>query len=91
MAEPIIGRWSGKTLGDINNKACGDYVRWRTAQPVKQLKTGKRTVSEQSARHELSVLSAAVNYFNGSQFGPLDALPVVTLPPKAPTPRQLLS
>jgi integrase len=84
MATPILDWWSGKTLGNINDKTCGDYVRWRTGQPVKQLKTGKRSVSEQSARHELSVLSAAINYFNRSKYGPFDALPVVTLPPKAP-------
>ncbi len=45
----------------------------------------KTGLAEQTARHELSVLSAAVNYYNESEYGPLDALPVVSLPPKAPT------
>ena len=84
MATPIVGWWSGKTLGDINKAACGDYVRWRTEQSVKQLKKSKRKVSDQTARHELSVLTAAINYYHQSQYGPLDAVSVVSLPPKAP-------
>lgn len=85
MATPIVEWWGTKKLAEINKLSCSEYVRWRTTQFVKQQKKGRalRRVSDQTARHELSILSAAVNYFNESKYGPLDALPVVSLPAKA--------
>jgi len=87
MAGPILHWWSGKTLGDIHKVTCRDYVKWRTEQAIKQQsKKAKavRKVSDQTARHELSVLSAAVHYFHEDpNHGPLDAMPVIEMPPKA--------
>src|SRR5262249_46191007 len=84
MAGPILEWWGGKTLADIDKESCGKYVKWRAAQPIKQQRKGtkpkaNRRVSESTARHELSVLVAALNHFHRSKRGPLDAMPVVEL------------
>ena len=70
-AGPIGAWWSHKTLADIRGASCREYVVWRTAQKV----------SDQTARHDLKTLRAAINYFH-REYGPLDAVPVVTLPAK---------
>jgi integrase len=74
MMGPIIDWWggAGKTLADIRRTTCEDYVSWRTNQHV----------SDQTARHELKQLSAAINYYHG-EYGPLPAVPVVSLPAEA--------
>ncbi len=89
-AAPILNWWSGKTLADVRGKTSREYVVWRTAQFVanttKERKDGSmptpRKVSESTARHELSTLRAAINYWHG-EYGPLPAVPVVTLPEMA--------
>lgn len=70
--------WGDKTLADIRRSNCDAYVRWRCAQ--------RAGVSDQTARHDLKTLRAAIRYYH-AEYGPLPALPVVTLPEKAP-PRQ---
>jgi integrase len=85
MATPILAWWSGKTLGEINEGSCGEYTKWRCAQTIKQQKRATekpKLVSDQTVRHELSILSAAINYYHGSHKA-LDAIPVVHLPAKA--------
>lgn len=67
-AAPIIDWWGDKTLADVNAKACIDYVLWRS-----------KAVSDQTARHDLKTLRAAINYYHANH-GPLDAVPIVTLP-----------
>jgi integrase len=74
MATPILEWWGEKTLSEVNKSTCGQYVRWRTVQKV----------TDQTARHELKTLRAAIRYYHASTYGPLDAVPVITLPPKAP-------
>lgn len=71
MAVPIIQWWGagGKTLAEIRSSTCDQYVAWRTLQ----------NVSDQTARHELSVLRSAILYYH-KEYGPLPAVPVVTLP-----------
>jgi integrase len=69
-AKPIGEWWGDKTLARINAKTCSDYVSWRIAQRV----------SDQTARHDLKTLRAAINYYNASEYGPLLSLPVVTVP-----------
>lgn len=81
-AEPILEWWGGKMLSDIRAKSCEDYVTWRTAQPRKHRRSG--LVSKETARHDLSTLAAAIEYYHAN-YGPLTAIPVVTLPaPKPP-------
>ena len=88
MAAPILEWWTGKTLAEIHKETCRDYVKWRVKQPIKQqCKNTKpkaiRRVSEGTARHELSMLSAALHHFHADpRHGPLDAMSVVELPPK---------
>ncbi len=73
MSVPILDWWGEKALSEVNKTSCDAYVTWRTAQDV----------SDQTARHELKTLRAAINHYHASAYGPLDAVPVVTLPAKA--------
>jgi integrase len=75
MATPLIDWWGDKTLAAIRGGACRAYTSYRAAH-----------VSEATARHELSVLSAAIKFYH-REHGPLSAVPTVTLPPK-PAPRK---
>jgi integrase len=84
LAIPIIEWWGAKALGEVNGRNCRSYVQWRTAQPVATCtKTRGRLVTAQTARDELIVLRAAINYFS-REYGPLQAVPTVTLPSKTP-------
>jgi hypothetical protein len=84
MAAPIIEWWGTKTLSEVRGQSCRDYVSWRTKQRLANFtKQPGRLVSAHTARHELSVLSAAINHWH-REHGPLPAIPVVTLPPKPP-------
>lgn len=84
MAASILRWWGDKSLAEINGRSCRAYVEWRTAQPnARRTKGEVRTVSEQTARHELSVLRAAVRYYH-AEHGPLVSIPTITLPPQAP-------
>ena len=69
-ARPIGEWWGDKTLARVNAKTCAEYVAWRVTQGV----------SDQTARHDLKTLRAAINYYNSSEHGPLLSLPVVTVP-----------
>jgi integrase len=71
-AAPILDWWGTKTLADIRGKTCRDYADWRTAQGVR----------DQTARHDLKTLRAAINYYH-REYGPLPAIPALTLPEKA--------
>ena len=71
-ALPILEWWAGKTLADVKGNACRDYVTWRMGK-----------VSLQTARHDLKTLRAAINHYH-AEHGPLPAVPVVSLPEKAP-------
>lgn len=71
-AAPIVDWWGTKSLADIRAKACRDYVAWRTAQGV----------SDQTARHDLKTMRAAIRYYH-KEHGPLPAIPDVTMPEKA--------
>lgn len=76
MSTRILDWWCAKapTLSQVNKSNCGKYVEWRTAQGV----------SDQTARHELKTLRAAINHYHASEYGPLQSVPVVTLPPGKP-------
>jgi len=55
-------------------------VEWRTGQTARN---SDRTVSVSTARHDLTVLRAAINHWH-REHGPLPSVPAVTLPPSAP-------
>jgi integrase len=78
-AKPILRWWSGKKLEHITGTNCRKYVTWRTAQMVRG---GTRHVSDQTARHELKTLRAAIRWFKREHDSSL-AVPMVTMPPKA--------
>ena len=77
---PVMRWWTGKMLADITGGNCREYVRWRTAQPVRYAHSPKR-VSSETARKELSGLRAAVNWYD-REYGPLPSVPKFTLPEK---------
>jgi integrase len=81
-AAPIIEWWAGKPLSEVTGKNCLDYVAWRTTQAIKAFKKRPaRTISDQTARHELKTLRTAINYYHKTY--QLAVKPVVTLPEKA--------
>jgi integrase len=77
-AKPILRWWSGKKLEHITGTNCRKYVTWRTSQVVRG-----RLVSDQTARHDLKTLRAAIRWFKREHDASL-AVPIVTLPTKAP-------
>ncbi len=76
-ATPIAEWWTGKTLSEVNGTNCRRYVTWRMARP----KRNGGTISEQTARHDLKTLRAAINWYR-AEHAPLMAVPKVTLPKK---------
>ena len=69
-----LGEWWGhKRVADITPEACRAYIAHK----------GKLRVA---ARRDLQTLKAAVRYWHASEYGPLERLPVIVMPP-APEPR----
>jgi integrase len=83
MAGDIILWWGDKTLAEINGRTCREYVSHRTSMPIASFKKAGPLVGEQTARNELSVLRAAINYWH-REYGPLASVPVITMPAKKP-------
>lgn len=78
----LIEWWGAKTIADVKRSTCRDYVTYRCKQSLPQAKSQearKRKVTTETARRELTVLRAAINAYHAET--PLDALPVVTMPP----------
>jgi integrase len=73
-ARPSLKFWSGKKLADVTGRNCRAYVKWRTAQVYKG-----RTISDQTARHDLKTLRAAIRYYH-REHGPLAMVPAITMP-----------
>jgi integrase len=78
-ARPIAQWWTGKTLSDVNGTNCRRYVAWR----IELRKRNGECVSEQTARHDLKTLRAAINWYR-AEHAPLMSVPKVTLPKKKP-------
>jgi hypothetical protein len=77
--------WADKMLADVKRQACADYVIWRLAQPRRRAKSSEaagRPISTGTARRELEDLRAAINAYHAEHM--LFAVPVVTMPEKAP-------
>lgn len=66
--------WGDKLLTDVKGATCRDYAAHRRAAGV-----GDGTI-----RRELTALSAAIGHWH-AEHGPLDAVPVVTMPDKPPS------
>lgn len=72
--------WGDKTLADVRGQTCREYVEWRCSQGV----------SDQTARHDLKTFRAAINYYH-AEYGPLNAVPKITLPAKGPARQRWLT
>lgn len=83
----LVTWWSGKTLADVRGSTCRAYMDFRRSQARANMRNAKtaarrdRTVSDGTIRRELGTLSAAIGHWH-KEHGPLDAVPVVTLPAK---------
>lgn len=84
----LIAWWGEKTLAEIKRSSCQDYVAWRTKQVIRHGETGRK-VSDQTARRELEVLSAAVGHWDDEHH--LARRPKVVLPEKAQASRDALT
>ncbi len=80
LAGNVNEYWGDKTLADIRGQTCRDYVAWRVAQGV----------SDQTARRDLDMFRSAIKYYH-AEYGPLDAVPFVTLPSKGPSRQRWLT
>jgi integrase len=83
---PLLKWWSGKVVAQVNGMNCRTYVRWRTAQNRMQHPKSRKApvkVSDQTERHDLKSLRAALRFYKREVDGEL-VVPTVTLPSKAP-------
>src|SRR6516164_6490656 len=68
-------------LADVTGARCREYVKWRTAQPIKSFtKNNPRLASTAAARRELEDLRAAINHHRRE--GLCSEIVSVVLPPK---------
>jgi hypothetical protein len=85
-ARPVNEWWRGKPLSQINGANCRAYLTWHTEQFRKQHPKStkpKVRISEQTARHELKTLRAAIRWYH-AEHGPLASIPTVTMPSRTP-------
>jgi integrase len=75
---PILKWWSGKIIAEVNGINCRAYVKWRTAQTYRG-----RKISDQTARHDLKSLRAAIRWYK-REVDTSIIVPMVTMPSKAP-------
>ncbi|HTN60242.1 MAG TPA: hypothetical protein VL147_01650 [Devosia sp.] len=79
--------WGEKMLTEIRGVTCRAYADQRRSSVRANMKNAKtearrtRRVSDGTIRRELGVLRAAIGYWH-AEHGPLDSVPVVSLPPK---------
>ena len=88
FTKALLDWWGTAKLADIRTSSCESYVEHRTQQPIRHGETG-RTVSAQTARRELEMLSAAVGYWDKEHH--LTRRPDVALPRKAESNRDALT
>ena len=65
--------WLGKLLTDVRAATCREYADYRRNSGI----------ADGTIRRELTTLSAAINHWH-AEHGPLDSIPVVTMPDKPP-------
>jgi integrase len=73
--------WQGKTVADVKKSACSRYVKWRTGADREQANPDPK--SEDTARRDLVVLEAAINFYHEEFI--LSAVPAVVKPAKPET------
>jgi integrase len=82
MAIPVINWWHGKMLSEVVAHNCKAYWEHREATPIaKFTKSKPRRVSKATAKHELSVLAAAIRWWH-RKYQLQGLAPAVTFPPK---------
>ena len=85
-AKPILQWWKGMRIAEVTKSNCRAYVRWRTSQYRRRHPNSKRLpirISDQTARHDLKTLRAALHWFK-AEHDPQIVVPTVSLPKKAP-------
>jgi integrase len=80
--------WGERVIAEVRRSSCRDYVAHRTGQNIRHGETGRK-VSEQTARRELEVLSAAIGYYDKEH--QLTRRPTVSLPERVETNRDALT
>jgi integrase len=75
---PLLKWWSGRTIAEVNGINCRAYVKWRTTQTYRG-----RNISDQTARHDLKSLRAAIRWYK-REVDTSIVVPTVTMPSKAP-------
>ncbi len=85
---PLVAFWTG-TVSEIKKASCAAYGEWRTGQDLARATKNPRKVTPGTARRELETLAAALNAYHAEHT--LVAVPVVTLPEKAPARYQWLT
>jgi len=73
----LVGWWGSRLLTDVRGATCRAYAEARRAMTFRG-----NHISDGTVRRELGVLAAAINHFH-REHGPLDSVPVVSLPPSA--------
>jgi hypothetical protein len=77
---PLASFWGDKMVSDVTAGRCRDYTDWRTSQPLANCKhTDARRITASTARRELGLLAAALNY--AFREGKLKNPVPITLPP----------
>jgi integrase len=77
----LLEWWGIRTLAEVNKKNCEAYAKWRRTAHYEDGKLVRRAVKPSSIRRELAVLNAAIIHWHKNH-GPLESVPIVTLPPK---------
>ncbi len=82
--ERLLEWWGDKALSEVKRSNCKAYVEHRTGQANRRYKNAATAprVSASTARRELEDFASAIAAYH-AEFT-LDAVPVVTLPPKPP-------
>ena len=73
--------WQGKTVADVKKSSCARYVKWREGRDKE--KSNPDPKSEDTARRDLVVLQAAINFYHAEFI--LSAVPAVIKPGKPET------
>lgn len=88
FVEHLVAWWGESTLSDVRRSTCNAYVKHRTGQDIRHGNTGRK-VSDQTARRELELLSAAIGHYDKEYH--LTRRPAVVLPEKAESSREALT
>lgn len=87
----LLAWWGTRKLSEVNKVTCEAYATWRMTTPIKsrtpaQAAKPPRYVRPATVRRELALFGSAIAHWH-SAHGPLNAVPVVSLPSK-PAARQ---